>query len=440
MDKKNISEFPYWEKGIETLPIEDLKKIQIQRLRETIKKVQAVLFYKEKFESASIHLDKIKSLDSIRSLPFTTKDDMRSLFPYGLLTVPLDDCVRVHASSGTTGRSVAVLYTENDVETWSNTVARCLYGVGVGKSDVFQNMGGYGLFTGGLGFHYGAEKVGALTIPAGAGNSKRQVNLMLEFGTTAIHIMPSFALYLIKVFEEMGVDPRRDTKLKTFLLGAEPHSEETRKRIEAFYGVDAYNSYGLSEMNGPGVTFECPMKEGVHVWEDNFIVEILDPEGDEPVPVGEVGELVYTSLTREAMPLIRYRSRDLAFLIPEPCACGRTHRRISRIQGRMDDMIIWKGVNIFPMQIESILMDFSELEETYLIELETENEIDKMTIQVEADEAYMKDGKAEELRKRIVDSLQAELQVKPEVKILPKGTIPVSEVDKTKKVIDKRSL
>jgi phenylacetate-CoA ligase len=440
MSKTNSTKFSFWERKIETLPVQEIIKLQIQRLRKTIKKVQAVPFYKEKFKATSIHPDKIKSLDYVKSLPFTTKEDMRSLFPYGLLAVPLDDCVRVHASSGTTGRSVAVLHTGNDVETWSNMVARCLYGVGVGKSDVFQNMGGYGLFTGGLGFHYGAEKVGALTIPASAGNSKRQVNLMLEFGTTAIHIMPTFALYLMKVFEAMGVDPRRDTKLKIFFLGAEPHSEETRKRIEAFYGVDAYNSYGLSEMNGPGVTFECPMKDGVHVWEDNFIVEVVDPEGDEPVAVGEVGELVYTSLTREAMPLIRYRSRDLAFLIPEPCACGRTHHRISRIQGRMDDMIIWKGVNIFPMQIESILMDFSELEETYLIILETENEIDKMTIQVEAGEVYMRDEKSEALRNRIVNSLQSELQVKPDVQILPKGTILVSEGDKAKRVDDKRSL
>jgi len=440
MSKTNSTKFSFWERKIETLPVQEIIKLQIQRLRKTIKKVQAVPFYKEKFKATSIHPDKIKSLDYVKSLPFTTKEDMRSLFPYGLLAVPLDDCVRVHASSGTTGRSVAVLHTGNDVETWSNMVARCLYGVGVGKSDVFQNMGGYGLFTGGLGFHYGAEKVGALTIPASAGNSKRQVNLMLEFGTTAIHIMPTFALYLMKVFEAMGVDPRRDTKLKIFFLGAEPHSEETRKRIEAFYGVDAYNSYGLSEMNGPGVTFECPMKDGVHVWEDNFIVEVVDPEGDEPVAVGEVGELVYTSLTREAMPLIRYRSRDLAFFIPEPCACGRTHHRISRIQGRMDDMIIWKGVNIFPMQIESILMDFSELEETYLIILETENEIDKMTIQVEAGEVYMRDEKSEALRNRIVNSLQSELQVKPDVQILPKGTILVSEGDKAKRVDDKRSL
>jgi phenylacetate-CoA ligase len=440
MSKTNSTKFSFWERKIETLPVQEIIKLQIQRLRKTIKKVQAVPFYKEKFKATSIHPDKIKSLDYVKSLPFTTKEDMRSLFPYGLLAVPLDDCVRVHASSGTTGRSVAVLHTGNDVETWSNMVARCLYGVGVGKSDVFQNMGGYGLFTGGLGFHYGAEKVGALTIPASAGNSKRQVNLMLEFGTTAIHIMPTFALYLMKVFEAMGVDPRRDTKLKIFFLGAEPHSEETRKRIEAFYGVDAYNSYGLSEMNGPGVTFECPMKDGVHVWEDNFIVEVVDPEGDEPVAVGEVGELVYTSLTREAMPLIRYRSRDLAYLISESCNCGRTHHRISRIQGRMDDMIIWKGVNIFPMQIESILMDFSELEETYLIILETENEIDKMTIQVEAGEVYMRDEKSEALRNRIVNSLQSELQVKPDVQILPKGTILVSEGDKAKRVDDKRSL
>jgi phenylacetate-CoA ligase len=440
MSKTNSTKFPFWERKLETLPIQEIKKLQIQRLRKTIKKVQAVPLYKEKFKATSIHPDKIKSLDYVKSLPFTTKDHMRNLFPYGLLTVPLDDCVRVHASSGTTGRAVAVLHTQNDIDTWSNTVARCLYGVGVGKSDIFQNMGGYGLFTGGLGFHYGAEKVGALTIPASAGNSKRQVNLMLEFGTTSIHIMPTFALYLMKVFEDMGVDPKRDTKLKIFFLGAEPHSEETRKRIEAFYGVDAYNSYGLSEMNGPGVTFECPMKDGVHVWEDNFIVEILEPEGDEPVAEGDVGELVYTSLTREAMPLIRYRSRDLAYLMPDPCACGRTHRRISRIQGRMDDMIIWKGVNIFPMQIESVLMDFPEIEETYLIVLETKNEIENMTIQVEVDEAHLRDDQSEALRHRIVNSLQSELQVKPEVQLLPKGTIPVSEGDKIKRVHDQRSL
>jgi phenylacetate-CoA ligase len=439
--KENKSEMSsYWEEAIETLPRPDLEALQLERLRQTFQRAQSVPFYQEKFKSASIDSTKITSLDTIRYLPFTTKEDMRSQFPYGLLSVPLEDCVRMHASSGTTGSSVAVFHTQKDIDTWSNLVARCLYGVGVRKSDIFQNMAGYGLFTGGLGFHYGAQKVGALTIPASAGNSKRQVNLMVDFGTTVAHIMPSFALYLIKIFKDMGVDPKRDTNLKTLFLGAESHSEETRKRIEAFYGIDAYNSYGLSEMNGPGVSFECPCKEGVHIWEDNFIVEIIDPEGDEPMPAGSVGELVYTSLAREAMPLIRYRSRDLAYLIPEPCICGRIHSRISRIQGRVDDMIIWKGVNIFPMQIDSILMDIQEVAETYQIVLSTDNDVQKMTIQVEVNEAHIKGEKSERLRRRIVNSLQSELLVKPEVQLVPAGTIPVSEVEKAKRVIDNRTL
>ncbi len=429
----------YWEEGIETLPRHDLELLQLERLRQIFRKAQSVQFYREKFKNTPIDFSKIKSVDAIRYLPFTTKEDMRNQFPFGLLSVPLKDCVRMHASSGTTGGSVAVFHTRKDVDTWSNLVARCLYGAGVRDVDIFQNMAGYGLFTGGLGFHYGAQKVGALTIPASAGNSKRQVNLMVDYGTTVAHIMPSFALYLMKIFEKMGVDPRHDTKLKTFFLGAESHSEETRNRIEAFYGVDAYNSYGLSEMNGPGVSFECPSKEGLHIWEDNYIVEIIDPEGDEPTPAGNIGELVYTSIAREAMPLIRYRSRDLAYFIPEPCACGRTHNRISRIQGRMDDMIIWKGVNIFPMQIDGILMEIQETAGTYQIVLATDNDIQSMTIQVEVNEAHIKGEKSEELRKRIVNSLQAELLVKPEVQLVPVGTIPVSEVEKAKRVIDNRT-
>ena len=432
----------YWEREIETLPKDDIEKLQLRRLKETVSRVQNVYFYGENFKKSSFGLEKLRSTHSIRVLPFTTKADLRKQFPYGLLAVPLEECVRVHTSSGTTGRVTAILHTMNDVETWTNLVARCLYGVGVRRSDVFQNSGGYGLFTGGLGFHYGAQKIGALIIPASAGNSKRQVSLMVDFGTTAVHIMPSFALYLIKVFKEMGVDPRRDTKLRTFFLGAEPHSEETRKRIEEFYGVDAYNSYGLSEMNGPGTSFECPQKEGLHIWEDNFIVEIIDPKGDEPVPEGAVGELVYTTLAREAMPLIRYRSGDMAYFLPEPCRCGRTHRRISRIQGRVDDMIIWKGVNIFPVQIDSVLMDFSEIDGTYLILLEDKDDADQMTVQVEMKEEFLKGDrqKTEGLRRKITEALQSELLVKPEVQFIPTGTVPMSEVEKAKRVIDKRKL
>jgi phenylacetate-CoA ligase len=428
-----------WEEALETLPRHDLESLQLKRLRETVRSALSVAFYKEKFNCAAIDPAKIASIDGIRHFPFTTKEDMRRLFPYGLLAVPLKDCVRVHASSGTTGSSVAVFHTQKDIDTWSNLVARCLYGVGVRESDIFQNMAGYGLFTGGLGFHYGAQEVRALTIPSSAGNSKRQVQLMVDFGTTVGHIMPSYAIYLMKVFKDMGIDPKRDTKLRILFLGAEPHSEKTRKRIETFYGVDAYNSYGLSEMNGPGVSFECHLKDGLHIWEDNYIVEIIDPEGDEPVPVGEVGELVYTMLRKEAMPLIRYRSQDLASFIQEPCKCGRTHCRISRIQGRVDDMITWKGVNIFPLQIENVLMEIREVQETYLVVLETENDEDRMTVQVEVEESFLKGGKSDELHARIVNSLQAELLAKPEVQLVSPCTIPIPEVGKAKRVIDKRS-
>ena len=440
--RRVVMDSVYWEKEIETLARDEIKDLQLSRLRETVSRVQKVPFYKEKFRDLSFDPEKLRSVDSIRALPFTTKKDLRNQFPYGLLAVSPEECVRVHTSSGTSGRATAILHTKNDVENWSGLVARCLYGVGVRKSDVFQNSGGYGLFTGGLGFHYGAQKIGALTIPASAGNSRRQVQLMVEFGTTAIHIMPSFALYLIKVFEKMGIDPIKDTKLRLMFLGAEPHSEETRKRIEGLYGAKAYNSYGLSEMNGPGTSFECPIREGLHIWEDNFIVEIIDPEGNEPVRVGTVGELVYTTLRREAMPLIRYRSGDLASFLSDPCACGRTHRRISRIQGRVDDMIIWKGVNIFPVQIERVLMDFPEIDGTYLVLLEDKDDVDQMTVQVEMKEEFLKSDlqKTEALKGKIIEALQSELLVKPEVQFVPVGTVPVSEVEKAKRVIDKRKL
>ncbi len=440
MNKQNTTEILYWDREIETLPRSALEKLQIDRLQETIKRVSSVPFYKEKFKTSSITPDGIKSVDDVSQLPFTTKEDLRDQFPYGLLTVPLEACIRLHASSGTTGRSVAVLHTEKDIETWSNMVAGCLYAVGVGKSDIFQNMAGYGLFTGGLGFHYGAQKVGALTIPAGAGNSRRQINLMMDFGTTVIHLMPSFALYLMKIFQEMGVNPKTDTKLEKIFLGAEPHSEETRNRVETFYGADTYNSYGLSEMNGPGVSFECHFKNGLHIWEDNYILEVIDPSGDESMPEGEVGEVVFTTLTREAMPLIRYRTRDLASLISEPCPCGRTHRRISRISGRLDDMLIWKGVNIFPMQIEQVIMDFPEAEGTYLVLLETEDDIDTMTVKIEVEEAFLQNDATGSLKTRITDALQSELLVRPEIELLPTGAIPVSDVGKAKRVIDKRNL
>ena len=442
MDKQGATESIYWEKDLETLPRPDLERLQLERLKETIRRAKAVPFYQEAFKGLSFDPEKIGSLDALRDFPFTKKEDLRQRWPYGMLAVPLEDCVRVHASSGTTGKAVAVLHTKKDLETWGNLVARCLYAVGVRKTDIFQNMAGYGLFTGGLGFHYGGQKLGALMVPTSTGNSKRQIRLMLDFGTTLVHFMPSYGIYLLNVFKEMGIDPKRDTKLKFAVMGAENYSDETRHRIETSYGILAFDSYGLSEMNGPGVSFECHLKDGLHVWEDTYIVEILDPESDDPMPDGEIGEIVFTFLTKEAMPLIRYRTRDLAALIPGPCACGRTHRRLSRIKGRIDDMIIFKGVNMYPKQIEEVLMTFSELGEIYLIMMETRNDRDWMTIQVEVKKSFLEGDPemAEHLRLRIVDALQSDILVRPQVELCPVGTIPVPEVGKAKKVIDKRTL
>jgi len=304
---------------------------------------------------------------------------------------------------------------------------------------VFQNTMGYGLFTGGLGFHYGAEKLGVMVIPSGPGNSRRQIYLMQTFGTTVIHILPSYAMRLLSVFQEMGLDPRYDTRLRIAFIGAEPHSEEMRKRIEEAYGMDAYNSYGLSEMNGPGVAFECPYKNGLHVWEDSFILEVIDPETLEPLPDGEEGELVFTTLTREGMPIIRYRSRDLAAVYPEPCPCGRTHRRISRIKGRTDDMLIVKGVNIFPIQIERVLMNIPEVGTDYQIILDRKNYLDAMTVRVEINAKFF-DGDIrhlERLQKKIVEELRSEIIIEPEVELVEPGSIPKSE-GKAVRVIDKR--
>jgi phenylacetate-CoA ligase len=316
-----------------------------------------------------------------------------------------------------------------------------MYMAGVRRGDVFQNMVGYGLFTGGLGFQYGAERLGALTIPSGSGNSKRQIGLMKDFETTVIHIIPSYALHLWKIFEEIGVDPKKETKLRIALIGAEPHSDATRQRIEEMYGIDAFNSYGLSEMNGPGVAFECPEKSGMHFWEDHFVVEVIDPKTQKVLPDGEEGELVYTTLTREAMPLIRYRSKDLASVFPEPCRCGRTHRRISRIKGRSDDMFILKGVNIFPLQIDTTLMNIAAVGTNYLVILERENFQDQMIVRVEVRPEFFQGElrQLENLRRQITESLKSELLVTPKVELVEPDTLPRSE-GKAVRVIDRREM
>jgi phenylacetate-CoA ligase len=355
-----------------------------------------------------------------------------------MLTLPLTEMVRLHASSGTTGQATVIYYTRQDIAAWAELVARSMYMAGLRPVDVFQNMMGYGLFTGGLGFHYGAELLGALTIPAGAGNSKRQVQLLQQFQTTAIHIIPSFALYLLNTFQDLGVDPKT-LPLRLAFIGAEPHTEDMRRRIEAAYDLKAINSYGLSEMNGPGVAFECPEQNGMHVWEDAFLLEVIDPQTLEPAPPGTVGELVFTNLTRQGMPLLRYRTRDLASLNPEPCACGRAHARISRIQGRSDDMIILKGVNIFPMQIEQVLLSLPEVHTNYLVELSRENFNDLMTVKVEVRESFFREDLKylAALRKRLTDALKSELLVTPVVELVEPNTLPQTE-GKALRVVDRR--
>jgi phenylacetate-CoA ligase len=431
----------YWEKDVETLPREELYELQKQRLQRTMQNAMRTPFYRRLFAREGINPEKIKTPEDLRYIPFTTKEDLRQGFPFDFLAVPLEEVVRLHSSSGTTGTPTVVYHTKDDLDRWTNQVARCLYMVGVRKNDIFQNMMSYGLFTGGLGMHYGAERIGALTIPIGAGNSKRQIWFLKHFKSTVIHIIPSYALLLSTIIRGEGLDPRRDFNLRIILLGAEPHSEETRQRIEDIYGAKAYNSYGLSEMNGPGGAFECLYQNGMHIWEDYYIVEIVNPDTLEPCPPGEPGEIVLTTIFRDATPILRYRTRDVAALIDEPCPCGRTHRRITRIQGRTDDMFIFRGVNIFPMQVEKVLMNIPEVGTNYRIVLERKEYEDTMRVEVEIKpEFFFGDlQKLERLRERIADELRAEILVTPEVVLVEPGSLPTQE-GKAQRVFDFRRL
>jgi phenylacetate-CoA ligase len=418
----------YWQEELETMHHDDLRQLQTERLRHTITQACNAPYYRKIFEDHDISADDIESPEDLNRLPFTTKDDLRCGYPYDFVSIPLRQCVRIHSSSGTTGNPTVVLHSQKDLDLWANQVARCMYMVGLRDTDIFQNTSGYGMFTGGLGFQYGAEKLGALTVPAAAGNSRRQIKFIMDFGTTALHVIPSYATRLAEVFQEMNIDPRTDTALRILCMGAEPHSEEQRMRIEKLLGVKAYNCFGMSEMNGPGVAFECTEQNGLHIWEDYVIAEIIDPHTLQAVPPGEVGELVLTTLQRQAMPLIRYRTHDLTRFLPGDCPCGRTHRRIDRFKGRSDDMIILKGVNIFPIQIEKILMSFRELGGNYLITLETVRNNDEMLIEVELNDLFTDDYSVlERLSKQIVRQLKDELLITPRVKLLAKGSLPLSQ-------------
>ena len=419
---------------------EQISALQLERLQATVRHCMNSPFYKKRFEETGLKPEDIKSLDDIRKIPFTTKADLRDTYPFGMASVPLRECTRLHSSSGTTGTPTVILHTQKDLDEWANQVARNLWMVGLRPNDVFQNSSGYGMFTGGLGFQYGAERMGMLTIPAAAGNSLRQIKFMTDFGTTALHAVPSYVTRLYEVMQSAGVDPRKDTKLKVLAIGAEPHSEEQRQRIEEMMGVKAYNSFGMSEMCGPGVGFECQEQNGLHFWEDYYIVEIVDPETLEPVADGEIGELVLTTLCREAMPLLRYRTRDLTRVLGRSCPCGRNHVRIDRMRGRSDDMMVLRGVNIFPIQIEKILMTFPELANNYLITLTTDADNDNMTVEVELEELFTDDfRRLQELTNRIQRALKDEILLTPHVKLLPKGTLPVSE-GKAVRVVDKRKV
>lgn len=429
-----------WNPEIETISRSELEKLQLERLKKSLQLAMRAPYYQKLFKDHKINPDSIRTLDHIKDFPFLTKNDLRLSYPDGMVAVPRSEIVRMHASSGTTGKPTVIFYTQNDINSWADLVARCMVATGATKEDVFQNMMGYGLFTGGLGLHYGAERLGCMVIPSASGNTLRQIQLMQDFGTTIIHITPSYALHLAEEIAAQGINPR-DLTVKKAYLGAEPYSEATRNKIEEQWGLFAYNSYGLSELNGPGVAFECESRSGMHLWEDYYYMEVINPETGENLPDGEEGELVLTHLNREAMPMIRYRTRDLTRIIPDPCKCGRTHRRIDRIKGRTDDMIIVGGVNVFPSQIETVLMNIPEVGNNYQIVLEREGGLDKIHIKVELySKMFTGDIKAlENLKKTIVERLRALIVVTPKVELLEPGSLPPS-TGKAVRVIDNRKL
>ena len=416
-----------WQPEIEKMPREQLRMLQVQKLKETINVCLNSPFYKKRLGELGITADSIQTPEDIRKIPFTTKQDLRENYPFGLVGGNMNEAVRLHSSSGTTGQPTVVVYSEHDICSWANMIARNMYMVGCRKEDVFQNSSGYGMFTGGLGFQYGSEWLGCMTLPAGSGFTKRQIKFITDFGTTCLHAIPSYAIRLAEVIKDEGIDISK-TKLHTLFIGAEPHTEEQRRRIEKMLGVKAYNSFGMTEMNGPGVAFECKYQDGMHLWEDNYIVEIVDPDTLEPVPDGEMGEMVLTTLDRTMMPILRYRTRDLTRIIPGECKCGRTHRRIDRIKGRTDDMFIIKGVNVFPMQVEKILVQYPGLGSNYLITLETIDDVDVMTVEVELEgletDIY---PEMQKMMKDIQRALKEEILLTPQVKLVKKGSLPTSE-------------
>jgi len=429
-----------WNDEFETLPREAIESLQLKRLQQTVERVYATVpFYRQSFDKAGIKPADIKSLKDLQRLPFTLKQDMRDNYPYGLFAVPLEQIVRIHASSGTTGKPTVVGYTRRDIDTWTELMARSFVAAGAHKGDVIHNAYGYGLFTGGLGAHYGAERVGASVIPMSGGNTKKQLMIMQDFGSTVLTCTPSYSLYLAEAAAEEGIDIK-NLKLKVGILGAEPWSEKMRAEIEENLNIKAIDIYGLSEILGPGVGIECiEAQKGLHIWEDHFIPEIIDPDTGEVLPDGEHGELVITTITKEGIPLIRYRTRDITCLSKEPCICGRTHARIERLSGRSDDMLIIRGVNVFPSQIESVLFNIEGVEPHYQLIVEREGNLDTLEVQVEVNEQTFSDEikNLQNLTNRIRKDIKDLLGVTCNVRLVEPKSIARSE-GKAKRVIDNR--
>jgi phenylacetate-CoA ligase len=430
----------YFNEEFETLPREAIEALQLKRLKALVRRVQErVPFYRESLGKAGISADDINSLSDLAKLPFTYKQDMRDSYPYNLFAAPMEDIVRIHASSGTTGKPTVVGYTKNDIDTWSELMARSFVAAGVHKGDIIHNSYGYGLFTGGLGAHYGAERLGASVIPMSGGNTKKQIMIMQDFGSTVLTCTPSYSLFMAEAAREEGID-FRDLKLRVGIFGAEPWSEEMRADIEQKLNISAVDIYGLSEIMGPGVAIECcEAKKGLHIWEDHFIPEIINPETGEVLKPGEKGELVITTITKEGIPLIRYRTRDITSITYEPCVCGRTHARIARMSGRSDDMLIIRGVNVFPSQIESILMGVEGVEPHYQLIINRQESLDTLEVQVEVDEAIFSDEvkHLQALAHRIEKQIKEMLGVTCHVKLVEPKSITRSE-GKAKRVIDNR--
>jgi phenylacetate-CoA ligase len=427
----------------ETLPREALEALQLKRLKQVVQRVyHTVGFYRRAFDQAGVQPEHLKTLDDLKRFPFTGKQDLRDNYPFGLFAVPMSSVVRLHASSGTTGRATVVGYTQRDIETWSELMARCFVAAGLTKNDMIHNAYGYGLFTGGLGAHYGAERLGASVIPISGGNTKRQITILQDFGPTAICCTPSYALNLAEQGKAMGVDMRA-LNLRVGIFGAEPWSEEMRRQIESALNLTALNIYGLSEIMGPGVSMEClEGRQGMHIFEDHFLVETIDPDTGDVLPPGQTGELVFTTITKEAFPLVRYRTRDISRLIPEPCRCGRTHYRMDRIMGRSDDMLIIRGVNVFPSQIEAVLMGIEGIQPHYQLIVDRVDNLDTIEVQVEVNDELSNADEVKVLQnmeRRIIKDIKDYLGVSAKVKLVEPKSLQRFE-GKANRVQDKRRI